>query len=121
METCEVLIVGGGPAGSSCAGTLANAGVAYLILKDWDVRGKNQDLRALYTGLNAALGGLDALLRDGAKLWLSDNLTLYEGDAALPAPRIASAMYVGGIAIENPRKSAGSCSLGRSTGAKTST
>lgn len=32
METCEVLIVGGGPAGSSCAGVLARAGVDVLVL-----------------------------------------------------------------------------------------
>jgi hypothetical protein len=38
------------------------------------------------------LGNLDALLRDGAKLWLADNLTVYEGDVALPAPTIASAI-----------------------------
>lgn len=32
METCEVLIVGGGPAGSSCAGRLRQAGVDVLLL-----------------------------------------------------------------------------------------
>jgi hydrophobic/amphiphilic exporter-1 (mainly G- bacteria), HAE1 family len=28
--------------------TLANAGVAYIVLKDWSVRGKGQDLRSLF-------------------------------------------------------------------------
>ncbi len=31
---------------------LANAGVAYIILKDWDARGKGEDLRSLVYGLN---------------------------------------------------------------------
>jgi len=32
MESCEVLIVGGGPAGSTCAGKLAQAGLDVLLL-----------------------------------------------------------------------------------------
>jgi geranylgeranyl reductase family protein len=32
MESCEVLIVGGGPAGSSCAGRLLQAGVNVLVV-----------------------------------------------------------------------------------------
>ncbi len=32
--------------------SLANAGVAYVILKDWDSRGKGEDLRSLVYGLN---------------------------------------------------------------------
>ena len=28
--------------------TLANAGVAYIVLKDWSVRGKGEDLRSLF-------------------------------------------------------------------------
>lgn len=32
--------------------SLANAGVIYVIFKDWDVRGKSEDLRAMYTKLN---------------------------------------------------------------------
>ncbi len=32
METCEVLIVGGGPAGSTCAGKLVRAGLDVLLL-----------------------------------------------------------------------------------------
>jgi HAE1 family hydrophobic/amphiphilic exporter-1 len=35
--------------------TLANAGVAYIILKDWDERGRGQDLVSLFTGLNQSL------------------------------------------------------------------
>ncbi len=36
--------------------TLANSGVAYLILKDWGERGKGQDLLSLFVGLNQSLG-----------------------------------------------------------------
>ncbi|MBW4056224.1 MAG: NAD(P)/FAD-dependent oxidoreductase [Proteobacteria bacterium] len=32
METCEVLVVGGGPAGSTCAGALVAAGLDVLLL-----------------------------------------------------------------------------------------
>ncbi|MER8830529.1 multidrug efflux RND transporter permease subunit [Mesorhizobium sp. M0938] len=32
--------------------TLANAGVAYIILKDWSLRGKGEDLASLYATLN---------------------------------------------------------------------
>src|SRR6185437_1169741 len=32
--------------------SLANAGVAYLILKEWSQRGKGEDLRSLFVGLN---------------------------------------------------------------------
>jgi HAE1 family hydrophobic/amphiphilic exporter-1 len=35
--------------------TLANAGVAYLILKPWSERGKGEDLLSLFTGLNRSL------------------------------------------------------------------
>jgi HAE1 family hydrophobic/amphiphilic exporter-1 len=37
--------------------TLANAGVAYIILKDWDERGKHkgQDLLSLFTGINKSM------------------------------------------------------------------
>lgn len=31
---------------------LSNAGILYVIFKDWDVRGKKQDLRSLYNQLN---------------------------------------------------------------------
>ena len=32
METCEVLVVGGGPAGSTCAGRLRHAGLDVLLM-----------------------------------------------------------------------------------------
>lgn len=35
--------------------SLANAGVAYLILKDWGARGPGEDLRSLVYGLNDKL------------------------------------------------------------------
>src|SRR3954469_9644804 len=36
--------------------SLANAGIVYLILKDWSVRGGGEDLRSLVVGLNQKLG-----------------------------------------------------------------
>jgi HAE1 family hydrophobic/amphiphilic exporter-1 len=38
---------------------LANAGVAYLILKDWGERGKGEDLLSLYQGLNRSMGEIE--------------------------------------------------------------
>jgi HAE1 family hydrophobic/amphiphilic exporter-1 len=38
--------------------SLANAGVAYIILKDWDARGKGEDLRSLVYGLNDKVAGI---------------------------------------------------------------
>jgi HAE1 family hydrophobic/amphiphilic exporter-1 len=35
--------------------SLANAGVAYLVLKEWSERGPGQDLRSLFVGLNEKL------------------------------------------------------------------
>ncbi|WP_315799452.1 multidrug efflux RND transporter permease subunit [Bradyrhizobium sp. SZCCHNR1002] len=35
--------------------SLANAGVAYIILRDWEARGKGEDLRSLVYGLNDKL------------------------------------------------------------------
>jgi hydrophobic/amphiphilic exporter-1 (mainly G- bacteria), HAE1 family len=35
--------------------SLANAGVAYIILKDWSRRGRGEDLLSLFTGLNQAM------------------------------------------------------------------
>jgi hydrophobic/amphiphilic exporter-1 (mainly G- bacteria), HAE1 family len=35
--------------------TLANAGLAYIMLKDWSKRGKGEDLASLYQKLNASL------------------------------------------------------------------
>jgi HAE1 family hydrophobic/amphiphilic exporter-1 len=39
--------------------SLANAGVAYLILKDWSARGKGEDLRSLFTSLNQKLSAIE--------------------------------------------------------------
>ncbi len=39
--------------------TLANAGVAYLILKPWSARGAGEDLRSLFGSLNASLGAIE--------------------------------------------------------------
>ena len=38
--------------------SLANAGVAYLILKEWSERGKGEDLRSLVVGLNQKLAAI---------------------------------------------------------------
>ncbi|HEV2958217.1 MAG TPA: multidrug efflux RND transporter permease subunit, partial [Xanthobacteraceae bacterium] len=39
--------------------SLANAGVAYIVLKDWKLRGKGQDLLSLFKNLNAAMGQIE--------------------------------------------------------------
>lgn len=39
--------------------SLANSGVAYVILKDWDKRGKGEDLLSLYFALSAQVKSLD--------------------------------------------------------------
>ncbi|MDP1881710.1 MAG: efflux RND transporter permease subunit, partial [Bradyrhizobium sp.] len=38
--------------------SLASAGVAYLILKEWSARGPGQDLRSLFVGLNQKLSAI---------------------------------------------------------------
>src|SRR5437763_2412697 len=38
--------------------SLANAGVAYLILKEWSERGKGEDLLSLFNGLNQRLADI---------------------------------------------------------------
>jgi HAE1 family hydrophobic/amphiphilic exporter-1 len=38
--------------------TLANAGVAYVVLKDWSERGKGQDLRSLFATFNRELAAI---------------------------------------------------------------
>jgi hydrophobic/amphiphilic exporter-1 (mainly G- bacteria), HAE1 family len=38
---------------------LANAGVAYIILDDWSERGKGEDLRSLFLGLNKSLDEIE--------------------------------------------------------------
>jgi hydrophobic/amphiphilic exporter-1 (mainly G- bacteria), HAE1 family len=39
--------------------SLANAGVAYIILKPWSERGAGQDLLSLFVGLNRSLGEIE--------------------------------------------------------------
>jgi hydrophobic/amphiphilic exporter-1 (mainly G- bacteria), HAE1 family len=39
--------------------SLANAGVIYVILEDWSARGREEDLRNLYTKLSGELSGLE--------------------------------------------------------------
>jgi HAE1 family hydrophobic/amphiphilic exporter-1 len=38
--------------------TLSSAGVAYIVLKDWSERGKNEDLLSLFKNLNASMGSI---------------------------------------------------------------
>ena len=45
---------------------LANAGVAYIILKDWSERGKGEDLLSLFTGLNKTLEQIEEATHPGA-------------------------------------------------------
>ncbi|MCZ7659515.1 MAG: multidrug efflux RND transporter permease subunit [Xanthobacteraceae bacterium] len=54
----RVVTVGGVSALDNNA-SLASAGVAYIVLKPWSERGKGQDLRSLFEGLNRAM---DAVL-----------------------------------------------------------
>ena len=44
---------------STTRSSLANAGVAYLILKDWSARGPGEDLRSLFVGLNEKLAAIE--------------------------------------------------------------
>jgi hydrophobic/amphiphilic exporter-1 (mainly G- bacteria), HAE1 family len=39
--------------------SLANAGVSYIVLKDWKERGKGQDLLSLFNNLNAAMSQVE--------------------------------------------------------------
>jgi HAE1 family hydrophobic/amphiphilic exporter-1 len=39
--------------------SLANAGVAYLVLKEWSARGEGEDLRSLFVGLNQKLSVIE--------------------------------------------------------------
>jgi HAE1 family hydrophobic/amphiphilic exporter-1 len=63
--------------------SLANAGVAYIMLKDWSKRGKGEDLLSLYTGLNAKL----ASIPDGSVL-------------VLPPPPIQGIGNAGGFTMQ---------------------
>lgn len=51
-----ITITGISPLDNSAS--LANAGVAYIILKDWESRGKGEDLRSLVYGLNDKLAAV---------------------------------------------------------------
>ena len=52
-----ITIAGVSPLDNSA--TLASAGVAYIMLKDWGERGKGEDLLSLFNGLNASLGAIE--------------------------------------------------------------
>jgi HAE1 family hydrophobic/amphiphilic exporter-1 len=63
--------------------TLANAGVAYIMLKDWSERGKGEDLASLYTGLNEKMKAVN----DGSVL-------------VLPPPPIQGIGNAGGFTLQ---------------------
>ena len=54
----KVVAIGGLDAINDSA-SLANAGIAYVILKDWSERGKKEDLLDLYLGLSERVKTLD--------------------------------------------------------------
>jgi HAE1 family hydrophobic/amphiphilic exporter-1 len=54
----QVVTIGGISALDNSA-SLANAGVAYIILKDWDARGKGEDLRSLVYGMNDRMAEIE--------------------------------------------------------------
>lgn len=63
--------------------SLANAGVAYIMLKDWSVRGKGEDLASLYQSVNDKLSNL----QDGSVL-------------VLPPPPIQGIGNAGGFTLQ---------------------
>jgi len=52
-----ITIAGVSPLDNSA--TLASSGVAYVVLKDWSARGRREDLRSLFTALNASLSTVE--------------------------------------------------------------
>ncbi|WP_414462484.1 efflux RND transporter permease subunit [Hyphomicrobium sp. DY-1] len=52
-----ITIAGISPLDNSAS--LANAGVAYIMLKDWSKRGKDEDLASLYKKLNGAMAAIE--------------------------------------------------------------
>src|SRR6201746_1998259 len=48
-----------GSSGLDSSSSLANAGVAYLILKEWSARGAGEDLRSLFVGLNEKMSVIE--------------------------------------------------------------
>ena len=63
--------------------SLANAGVGYIMLKDWSLRGKGQDLASLFKTLNEKL----AVIEDGSVL-------------VLPPPPIQGIGNAGGFTMQ---------------------
>ena len=63
--------------------TLSNAGVAYIILKDWAARGRSEDLAALYPAVSRALSAVE----DGRVL-------------VLPPPPIQGIGNAGGFSMQ---------------------
>jgi HAE1 family hydrophobic/amphiphilic exporter-1 len=63
--------------------TLANAGVAYIVLKDWSLRGKGEDLRSLFQTFNREF----AAIREGRVI-------------VFPPPPIQGIGNAGGFAMQ---------------------
>jgi hydrophobic/amphiphilic exporter-1 (mainly G- bacteria), HAE1 family len=55
MPGVEQVMTISGISALDASSSLANAGVAYLVLKEWSERGKGEDLLSLFTGLNHRL------------------------------------------------------------------
>ena len=55
QDAVEHTIVIGGLSPLDANASLANAGIVYLLFKDWKVRGKGEDLRSIYEGLTRRL------------------------------------------------------------------
>ncbi len=52
-----ITIAGVSPLDNSA--TLASSGVAYIVLKDWSERGKDENLLSLFNALNSSLAGIE--------------------------------------------------------------
>jgi HAE1 family hydrophobic/amphiphilic exporter-1 len=59
MPGVEQIMTIAGISALDSSSSLANAGVAYLILKEWSERGKGEDLLSLFNGLNQRLSVIE--------------------------------------------------------------
>jgi len=83
MPGVERVITIAGISALDNSASLANAGVAYIMLKDWSERGKGEDLASLYTGLNEKMKAVT----DGSVL-------------VLPPPPIQGIGNAGGFTLQ---------------------
>ncbi|WP_439544093.1 efflux RND transporter permease subunit [Hyphomicrobium sp.] len=83
VDGVERVITIGGISVLDNSASLANGGVAYIMLKDWSVRGKGQDLASLYKTINDKLTNM----KDGNVL-------------VLPPPPIQGIGNAGGFTLQ---------------------